>query len=131
MVTCIEAEALFRESVRGLMLDVSVCNHMVFTNGEREAEADSEVFTFTNGAWVEQVEGKFILHFEGDSRSQEGATSPEFNKGDRVEYADGKIGVVIDLVPTSPETDDPYVGQGLCAARIPESADEENDHSQA
>ena len=34
---------------------------------------------------------------------------PVFEEGDRVEYAAGKVGVVVGLVPTLPETDDPYV----------------------
>ena len=36
-------------------------------------------------------------------------TASAFSEGDCVEYAEGKVGTVIGLVPAPPETDDPYV----------------------
>jgi hypothetical protein len=32
-----------------------------------------------------------------------------FEEGDRVEYADDKVGTVVGIVPAPPESDDPYV----------------------
>jgi hypothetical protein len=40
--------------------------------------------------------------------SESSSTTPTFSEGDRVEYAEGKVGTVIGFVPAPPETDDPY-----------------------